>query len=551
MTVTNPLAGDTASHNSPTGLSTPGRDGEVVQSLTIEGVNVVAVRRGDQMVYKLANNMAASSLTPERRRILVERLRQLHANTTAQTPGPSTPSANPSTPLATPQMDEFPAKPWINDGSSAVNSGSSTPLGTPSRHSAPPSGSLAAILADHVSRLRKDTTSNAAAASTTAKPAPPSVSPLPAQQATATAQQLSEVNQTMANCTDPAELAKLKSIQVYLSARLRLHGGRASGTASPQPGQTQRALPPVGTSASLPVSTSQRRPSRSAVGSSANRPKTKRSATPPATPKSTSATARTNSSTPGKDMADTQAAANFWAYPTPLSHMVNQFATFDQTSNTSAIDGIETSTYSPEYVRTHFKRLFATDKHPLTEAEQTHRENTVKRIKLSYAQDMVRALALDTETPFTSLPQAIDSLLPFHLYQHPDIDLTASVSSSKNTTNGHFEADGDDNDDSVRSTALLSLAAQTQKLWQDYYAILATGRRSRSPIVSLSEARAECVPLIELKDYWQPTNPCDPNEPIDQSLVCQPVPQCTFVELLGARRLVVQEIKNELSSLKP
>ena len=79
----------TTTPNIPTPTPTPtlpaNQPPEVImQTLTIAGIPVIKVRKGTQIVYKLANNISANSLQPAQRKLITNEIMRLHAAESAR-----------------------------------------------------------------------------------------------------------------------------------------------------------------------------------------------------------------------------------------------------------------------------------------------------------------------------------------------------------------------------------------------------------------------------------------------------------------------------------
>ncbi|CEG72998.1 hypothetical protein RMATCC62417_08465 [Rhizopus microsporus] len=70
-----------SSVNSPTSSTSSVNEEQIITELTLAGIKVLMVRKKDQIVYKLPDNVQVSSISEEQRKRLMEEIQSLHAAT--------------------------------------------------------------------------------------------------------------------------------------------------------------------------------------------------------------------------------------------------------------------------------------------------------------------------------------------------------------------------------------------------------------------------------------------------------------------------------------
>ncbi|KAJ1917550.1 hypothetical protein IWQ60_007746 [Tieghemiomyces parasiticus] len=474
----------------------------VIKTLTIESVDVVVVQRGNQTIYKLANNAAVSTLPPQTRQLVIARLKELHQGT--------------STPTQTPPV------------------GSPAPTPTPP----PASTSLAAILSSLVvdKKVRPKQTATPIA------PAPP----------TGISKELAAVKNAIMQCTDPAELKQLQAAQAVLtgvpvpgapasplgakttartSGPHRLKGAPTTGPKRPGDGNVspliRRRVPYPRVSPSIAA---RKLPAAlAAAGKMA----------------ASSSTTATAAKRPAPASATTTSPdATYWRQTTPLTTLTSQLVVSaapgesgmpkDPVSRLLTLrrqhrSGLRAKAKSSSVAERKAAGKRATGSWIPTRAEADLRDATVKRIRQAYTQDLSRALAPDTETPFSSVTDAYERLVPFHVYQYPDHDLVPA-------------ADPDYEPSKYEKPArLLKNVTKAQGLMQRYRNLLRTGTPEPAPIV------ASEVVHVPLPSKWSSEGlPATVDRRLDW---IETSPSST--ELLLARRLVLESMKTDAAQSPP
>ncbi|KAJ1985881.1 hypothetical protein H4R33_003686 [Dimargaris cristalligena] len=471
---------------------------KIQKTIVIEGVTVAVVQRGNQTIYKLADNASVSSLPPHIRQSVIEQLKKLHAasNPPATPPPPSQAQPSPASGslasiLASQIAHRFPQD---SPSSRAVtpppaSSSSSSSSGGGGGGGTPQGGAPSLPSASAAGGLTTSTSKNSSMVGSGSNPP-------------ATPRNSDTLQYAIMHCRDPSELKKLKAA---LQAEQAMEGNQAVPEGNSTP--LQRVLPALSVSHSSPLG-AKSNPRKRLHSSPALRPTddgppiqsqskhnpdkpppslAARQATPPGIRRRLhsrsqapvpirKSTTQTESSTPltnrkvsaqRKSLApappsDPIPDASYWQQVAPLTQLIDQF-TLSRATEANPSDHPSTAEGSPvrrdppyttqERVLAYRRECRARKPKPrksktpvfstpypvkLPSAVLNHREKTIRQMRLAYTRDLSRLLALNVESPFSSLDDAIQNLLPFHLYQYPaDSDIIpAGTEPPLGTTNG-------------------------------------------------------------------------------------------------------------------
>ncbi|KAJ1650939.1 hypothetical protein IWQ61_008377 [Dispira simplex] len=418
---------DGSSPATPRTISSNSQPEEVViKKLVIEGVTVVVVQRGNQTVYKLADNVSVSTLPSRTRQIVVEQLKKLHQTGLGSTGTDSSKSS--------PRLASLSAATSTN----AVESPLVTKSATTNARSG---GSLAAILASQMSQIKRPNSplhrSGVFASGSPMSPSPLSFSTSDViwnrQQMQQSAKSVSQHTPD----TKDSPRSQLPSGTPFpvLTLSTSSPTSRVSGTSTTPTPVRSRGHTRIAPAGSLP-------------GSSGHSP-------PTGSARRTSTQSKTKSSGVPRILDSKPTGDNYWKKPSQLGQIISQFVV---------------QRPPPPSDNTHLVPTTATSKRPNkpithtlepTEEDEQHHRALLKRIKLAYTQDISRLLTMDTERPFTSLEQAVETLLPFHVYQYP-----APISKNMPL----FDLDG--------TTTAQKLSGRQQTLLQEYRNLTLSGKRT-------------------------------------------------------------------------
>ncbi|KAJ1955695.1 hypothetical protein IWQ62_005473 [Dispira parvispora] len=427
----------------------------VIKKLVIEGVTVVVVQRGNQTVYKLADNVSVSTLPSRTRQIVVEQLKKLHQSSLGST------GTDPS--KSSPRLTTLSATTSANAAESPLANVTSN---------ARSGGSLAAILASQMSQIKRPNSplhrNGVFARGSPMSPSPLSVStpdfPWKRQQMQ---QPFKSVSQHTPDISDsPCPQAPSQMPFPALTLSTSSPALCASSTSTPTPIRS-RGHTRITPGSSLPGSGGHS-PPRGPASRTSTQPKTKSGGVP-----------RILDSKPTGD--------NYWKKPSQLGQIVSQFTLQRPPPPGDNAHLVPTTTTT--------KRPSKPNPHKLepTEEDEQHHRALLKRIKLAYTQDISRLLTMDTERPFTSLDQAVETLLPFHVYQYPHT--SENIPSS-------------DLDNAITAQ---KFCGREQALLQEYRNLTLSGKRSVFPAIdppptaSETERSKTAASSIPEDDYVRPS----------------------------------------------